>query len=731
MSTTTAPSPPPDAAPPRAAGDADVVLDVRGLRTCFDVEGGTVRAVDGVSLRARSGRTLAIVGESGCGKSVTAYSIMRLIQPPGRIESGRIVIHPEHGPPVDVAPLREGDDFLYQLRGGHAGMIFQEPMTALSPVHTVGNHLDEAIRLHRDLPRAERRKLAASILTRVGLPGAEARLDRYPHELSGGMRQRVVIAIALVCEPRLLIADEPTTALDVTIQAQILELINQLRDELGIAVVLITHDLAVVSQTADDVVVMYMGRVVEQGPVDRVLSQPQHPYTQGLLASLPSATTGREARLPSIPGSVPSLKARPGGCAFHPRCRFAQPGRCDIGGPPPLRRTTLDDRVESACVRAEEIRGMSAQQAPREEQTTATASVRLTVSGNGDHPHPASKPPTDAPPLLRVRNLAKHFPVGKRGLIGGPRGVLKAVDDVSFDLPRGQTLGLVGESGCGKTTASRVIIRALAPTAGAVEFSPDPGAAVDLAALHPRDLKPWRTRVQMVFQDPFASLNPRMTVESIVGEPLRVHRLGKPRRRRDRVVDILEKVGLGADYLPRYPHEFSGGQRQRIGIARALVLRPALLIADEPVSALDVSVQAQVINLLSDLKREMGLTLIFVAHDLNVVRFISDRVAVMYAGRVVEIGDTDRIFAAPEHPYTRALIAASPDVGERRPPVRLEGEVPDPAHLPTGCAFHPRCPDRFDGCDHHRPDLIPRDHDHAVACRLYDGAEPLGHRRKE
>ena len=698
----------PDAEPRPAGGDDDLVLDVRNLQTSFDIEGGELRAVDGVSLRARSGRTLAIVGESGCGKSVTAYSIMRLVPPPGRIVGGEVRFFPHGGEAVDLARLREGDAFLYKLRGGHAGMIFQEPMTALSPVHTIGNHLDEAIRLHRDLPKRERRELAASILTKVGLPDAASRLDRYPHELSGGMRQRVVIAIALVCEPRLLIADEPTTALDVTIQAQILELMNQLRDELGIAVILITHDLAVVSQTAHDVVVMYMGRVVEQGPVDRVLSEPSHPYTRGLLASLPSATTGRETRLASIPGSVPSLRARPEGCAFHPRCRFAQSRRCDRGGPPPLRELTPG--VAVACVRAEEIDADTV--APAPEAAPVMPRVDVSAEGRGDGREPAS-------PLLRVRGLCKHFAAGKRGLFGGPRGVLKAVDQMSFDLPRGETLGLVGESGCGKTTASRVIIRALHPTAGQVEFSPEPGTSVDLASLRPAELKRWRTRIQMVFQDPFASLNPRMTVGQIVGEPLRVHRIGKTRDQRDRVVDMLEKVGLGADYLPRYPHEFSGGQRQRIGIARALVLGPSLLIADEPVSALDVSVQAQVINLLSDLKREMGLTLIFVAHDLNVVRFISDRVAVMYAGRIVEMGETERVFAAPEHPYTRALIASSPQVGERRRPPRLAGEVPDPANLPGGCAFHPRCPERFEGCDQHRPELLHRPGGARVACRLY------------
>ena len=684
------------------------ILRIKDLHVRFDTEAGTVNAVDGISLAIGQGRILGLVGESGCGKSVTSQSILRLIRPPGKITSGSIELtNTKSQDTVEVLGLAENAKTLYDVRGGMASMIFQEPMTALSPVHTVGNQVCEAILTHQNVTKAEAEKRAIEMLAKVGIPNPASRLKQYPFEFSGGMRQRVMIAMALVCNPSLLIADEPTTALDVTIQAQILQLIRKVRDDLGAGVLLITHDLGVVAQTADDVAVMYLGRIVEQGSVQDVLKNPKHPYTKGLLASLPGIHTDQH-RLSSIKGSVPAAGQLPSGCPFHPRCPYHKPGLCDVGGPP-----ALDARTEhhaAACLRWREI---DTQKQSKESNTPSSTPLAKKVAAsptrtdkflspekstrNETNDCNGSKKPlapaeTSQPPLLSVRNLCKFFPIRSQGVIRRKVGDVRAVNNVSFDLAAGATLGIVGESGSGKTTAARAILRAIDPTSGEVFFHHN-GNQINITNLPSQELKPLRQQMQMIFQDPFSSLNPRMTVGEIVGEPLVIHKLASGQELRDKVVDALTRVGLKPEHRTRYPHAFSGGQRQRIGIARALIMNPSLIVADEAVSALDVSVQAQVINLLEDLQEELHLTYIFIAHDLSVVKHICDQVVVMYCGKVVERGNIDQIYATPLHPYTHALLAAvpSPDPDIRLRPA-VAGETADPAKPPAGCSFHPRCP---------------------------------------
>jgi glutathione transport system ATP-binding protein len=573
--------------------DAQRLLEVDGLAVEFRTIDGVVRAVDGVSWHVDKGETLAVVGESGSGKSVSALSVMRLAElGGGRLVEGAVRFRRKDGSVLDLAGAAPA--VLREIRGNEISMIFQEPMTSLNPVLTVGEQIGEAIVLHQGRSRREARRIALEMLERVRIPEAERRLDSYPHQLSGGMRQRAMIAMALACRPALLIADEPTTALDVTIQAQILDLIKLLQREIGMAVLFITHDMGVVAEMADRVVVMWRGRKVEEGPVGRVFEAPEHPYTRALLAAVP--------RLGSMRG-----RTRP--------ARF--------------------DRPEDAPAEAP----------------------------------PASPPagPRAGDPLLVVEGLTTRFPIGG-GLFGRPRGAVHAVEGVSFELGRGETLALVGESGCGKSTTARTILRLQEPTRGQVRF-----AGRDITALDRRALEPVRRRVQMIFQDPYASLNPRLPALRLVGEPLRIHGLARGSALEDRVAALLRRVGLETGHLRRYPHEFSGGQRQRLCIARALALEPELIVADEPLSALDVSIQAQIVNLLIDLQEELGLSYLFVSHDLAVVERIAHRVAVMYLGRIVEIGPRAAIFEDPRHPYTRKLLAAVPvaDPARRRTELRL------------------------------------------------------------
>ena len=570
------------------------VLTVRDLRVGFHIHGTVVAAVDGVSFSVRHGSTVALVGESGSGKSTVAQSIMGILPKVGRIEGGEILFRDPRKIPkdgdgtVDIAKLDRDGRQMRAIRGGQISIIFQEPMTSLSPVHTIGDQVDEAVLLHREVNRAAGRELTLETLRLVGFPDPQGAYNAYAFELSGGLRQRAMIAMALVCRPALLLADEPTTALDVTIQAQILKLLIDLQAELDMAVLIITHDLGVVANLADDVVVMYQGRVVESGACEDIFSRPEHPYLKALFTAVPRTNMAPGERLVPI--------------------RRIAPGKASL----------MRQRAEA--------------------------------SGNG---------PVEGP-LLIVKGLTKRFTLRNQGFFGfGAERHLLAVDDVSFEVRRGECLGLVGESGCGKTTASKLILRGLSADAGEVIYY-DRGRPVDVLALDKKGLHAFRRKVQFIFQDPFGALNPRMTALDIVSEPLVVHKIGTPEERNEMVKELMRLVGLDVRFLRRYPHSFSGGQRQRLGIARALALQPELLICDEPVSSLDVSIQAQILNLLKDLQSELGLTFLFISHNLAVVDYMSDRIAVMCRGRLVEIAPRAVLFSNPIHPYTRTLLAAVP-----------------------------------------------------------------------
>lgn len=597
-----------DAADLRAA---DAILDIRGLRTTFRSDERTVHAVDDIDLLVRRGRTTCIVGESGSGKSATARSILQVVDNPGLVDSGEILFRAApDGPVVDLASLDPHGPGIRAVRGQEIGIIFQEPMSALSPVHTIGNQISEVLALHTDLEKAAIRQRVIEELDSVGIPRPEERIDAYTFQLSGGMRQRAMIAMALIARPSLLIADEPTTALDVTTQAQILDLLGELKRELAMTMVFITHDLGVVAEIADDVVVMRHGKVLEVGEVDQIFHDPQHPYTQELLATLPQRT--------------------------------AAPSRQAPDAAPPSGEIEVVDTSPEQAVRRESAEGT---------------------------------------PLLSIRNLRMEFDAVSGGMFGrGKKEKIVAVDDVSLDIPEGSTFGLVGESGCGKTTLGRCVMRAYQPTGGEILYR-DGQETVDLAALSNSQLLPYRRQVRMVFQDPYGSLNPRMTVSQVIGEPLRVAGLARGAELDARVEEMLVRVGLRRSMANRYPHAFSGGERQRIGIARALITEPKLVIADEAVSALDVSVRTQILELLADLQEELGLTYLFISHDLSVVERICDRVAVMYYGKLVEEGAAEELFEDPRHGYTRALLSAVPV-----PDPRLRGTRERVRYVPSDAA---------------------------------------------
>ncbi len=586
------------------------LLSVEDLKVAFDLPEGRLEAVRGVSFRIRPGGTVALVGESGSGKSVVSQAIMGILPRTARIESGRIAFADPAagGRVVDLAALNPNCAEYRALRGGRISIIFQEPMTSLSPVHTVGNQVTEALVLHRKVGAAEARRISAEMLTHVGFPDPERALKTYPFELSGGLRQRAMIAMALVCRPALLVADEPTTALDVTIQAQILKLLRDLQAELGMALLLITHDLGVVANMAEEVVVMYHGEVMERGTVSDIFARPEHPYLKALLHAVPRFNMAPGERLTPLR----EIQHQPGSHL--------------------MRQRDSSERQE------------------------------------------------DKVPLLEVQDISKSYRLKQGGFLGGDKREVLAVDDVSFKVMRGETLGLVGESGCGKTTLSKIIMRALTPDAGRIGFN-SRGQRIDVLGLKGKELVKFRPRLQFMFQDPYASLNPRMTVGDLIREPLDIHAVGTPAERQALVDELLAVVGLRPLHAKRYPHSFSGGQRQRIGIARALALKPELVICDEPVSALDVSIQAQILNLLKDLQKELGLTYLFISHNLAVVNYIADRIMVMCKGRIVEMAPTAELFRNPIHPYTKALLAAVPEP-------RLEDKL-DLAALMAGRASDP------------------------------------------
>ncbi|MGE0702136.1 MAG: dipeptide ABC transporter ATP-binding protein, partial [Hyphomicrobiaceae bacterium] len=581
------------------------------------------------------------------------------------------------------------DEGMRQIRGRSISMIFQEPMTSLNPVLSIGLQIKETLTIHMGMSDEQATERAIELLTLVGITDPASRLKQYPHQLSGGMRQRVMIAIGLACNPRLLIADEPTTALDVTIQAQILELMKDLSRRLGIAVVIITHNLGIVARYADRVNVMYAARLVESGTAERVFARPLHPYARGLLAAVPRLDRGRSMKLATIDGAPPNLLNPPEGCRFRPRCRFAYDA---CGHVPEFRE--IEPGHYAACHRTPEIEQLDV-------ATVAEVQTGFAVAA-------------DAKDMLSIKGASKFFPIGG-GLFRGEAKLVRAVNNVTLAVRAGETLGLVGESGCGKSTLGRLVLRLDEPTGGEILFD-----GVDLAHMKRRDMIAIRKRMQVIFQDPYSSLNPRMTVGQIIGEPIGVHGILPKEKIDDRVAELLQLVGLFPYMALRYPHELSGGQRQRVGIARALAVNPQVIVCDEAVSALDVSIQGQVINLLEDLQQKLGLTYLFIAHDLAVVRHISTRVAVMYLGRIVELADSGELFANPKHPYTQALLAAAPipdPVIERtRPRKIITGELPSPVNPPSGCVFHPRCPLATEDCKKAVPaqrELAPG---HMVAC---------------
>ncbi len=647
------------------------------------------RIVDDISFAIRQGETFALLGESGCGKSMTALSLMRLLPDSIHIESGAVQLD---GGDLLALPERA----MRQVRGGKLAMIFQEPGLSLNPVMTVGAQIMEALALHQGLRGAEAEARCVALLDQVGIPDAARRVHEYPFQMSGGMKQRVMIAMALAGQPKLLVADEPTTALDVTIQAQVLQLLCDTQKRNGMALLLITHDLGVVAQMAHQVAVMYAGHIVELASREQLFSHPAHPYTQKLFAALPEAQRRGEV-LDAIPGSVPPLSDIPTGCRFAPRCDKAW-ALCHEQAP---EWTALAGGQQVRC----HLYRDDAAAAPRKKDKTLSA---------GREPVPPDT--ASRPPLLEVSDLKVHFPI-RKGILQRTAGHVRAVDGVSLSIASGRTLALVGESGCGKTTTGKALLRLIEPTAGSVRF-----AGAELTSLDAPALRRQRAGMQMVFQDPFASLNPKMRVAEILQEGMDALGVAADSAARQRRIDeLLDQVGLAAAAKWRYPHEFSGGQRQRIAIARALAVNPQLLICDEPTSALDVSVQAQILNLLKALQQELNLSYLFISHNLAVVEYLAHEVCVMYLGRIVERGLAEEVLRRPQHPYTQALLAAVPRIDV--PGVeatRLPGDQPSPANPPQGCHFHPRCRQALAQCATLYPEASG-DAMHLVHCHLYTG----------
>lgn len=689
----------------------DPILNVRDLKTYFFTDEGVVRAVDGISFEVYPGETLGIVGESGSGKSVTAMSIIRLLDDPSRIVSGEILFRGR-----DIVQLKSNE--LRMLRGGSIAMVFQDPMTSLNPVLRIAKQLIEAMLVHGRYSKDAAYERAVDLLNRMGITGAKQAIKNYPHQFSGGMRQRVMMAMGFSNDPALLIADEPTTALDVTVQAQILDLMRQLNQEFETAIILISHDLGVVANLCSRVVVMYGGEIVEEGLVEDLLSEPKHPYTWALINAVPRISSIEQKRLTVIDGMPPDPLNHPKGCRFSPRCPF-RVDKCDAH--PQL--LEVAPAHKAACWITQD--GMNL---PNSENNGIVAAItRVTDSKQKYSTRELSiqtrnsaknlELPVDVP-HLELKEVSKHFQIGTNWIPGQKRQILTAVDKISLKVAKGETIGLVGESGCGKSTLARVIVNIYKPTNGEVWFE-----GYKISELNSDKLRPFRQRIQMIFQDPYASLNPRMKVGEIIGEPLLFHKIADDNNgAEERTKELLDLVGLNPRAINQYPHEFSGGQRQRIGIARALAVNPHLIIADEPISSLDVNIQAQIINLLEDLQEIFNLTYIFISHDLSVVRHASDRIVVLYLGKVMEIASSVNLIDNPLHPYSKSLISAVPvadlKIARMRQRIRLKGDIPSPFNPPKGCRFHSRCPIAQPICIEEEPLLLEHTPGQWAACHF-------------
>ena len=664
------------------------LLQIKDLHTDIEIRSGVVRALSGVDLHVNPGETLGIVGESGSGKTMTALSLMGLLPPGGKVSSGSIILD---GQDLTQLPLKEKR----KLRGTKVGMIFQDPLTSLNPTMKIGLQVCEPLRVHEGLSKREALERAVEILKRVGMPRPEVVINNYPHQLSGGMRQRVMIAMALVCKPRVLIADEPTTALDVTTQMQILDLIDELRDEYKMGVILITHDLGVVAGHTDRVAVMYAGRIVETAPTKTLFTEPKHRYTSSLMAALPERALAAGTKLFSIPGAPPSLTNLPVGCRFAARCLWAT-DECRAGYPD----LSGDETHTFSCFH------------PVQEGDESPAVLQGKLDSNKTDGAAEDVPQISHETLLDVKEASREYESAGSGFFKREKGVVSAVDRVSITVKKGETYGLVGESGCGKSTVGRLIAGLEPPSGGAIELD-----GRDLATLKGRDAVRIHRDVQMMFQDSYAAMDPRMRIDQILAEPMSIQKTGNARQIAERIMEILEQVGLTEEILDRYPHEFSGGQLQRIGFARSLTLAPDLIVADEPVSALDVSVQAQVLNLMKDLQAELGLSYLFISHDLAVVQYMADRIGVMYLGRIVEEGPASEVVKNPKHPYTKALIDSipvpDPEFVHDESAIKLTGEPPSAVNPPKGCRFRPRCPFAGEEC---KVQPMLTDETHRVAC---------------
>jgi peptide/nickel transport system ATP-binding protein len=677
------------------------LLEITGLRTEIATRSTVVRPVDGVSLTVAAGEAVGLVGESGSGKTMTGMSIMRLLPPGGSITGGSITFDGTELTGLSEAAMR-------RLRGNDIALISQDPMSSLNPTRTIGSQLREAYRIHTRVSHRAANERALEVLGLVGMPRPAERLNDYPHQLSGGMRQRAMIAIGLICGPKLLIADEPTTALDVSIQAQILILIDDLRLRLSMGVLLITHDMGVIAGHTDRVAVMYGGQVAEQADTAALFRDPRHRYTQALLRSMPTLEQDRGAGLATIGGTPPTLIGLPPMCRFAPRCRFAADD-CRTSDPPLVR---AEAGHAFACLHPVEGGAV-----PGAVSASTTVTVLTEVTEPDAAAAAAGAAAAAAPdePLIELADVVKRFHLPAS--VPFQRGrVVQAVSGVSLSVRAGETFGIVGESGCGKTTLGRMIVGLERPTAGAVAFD-----GRDLGSLRGADFRRRRRDLQLMFQDSAAALDPRMRVSALIGEPLAVQRIGTRRDRLATVAELLDAVGLPRDAGRRYAHEFSGGQRQRIAMARALALNPRVIVADEPVSALDVSVQAQILNLMRSLQQRYGLTYVVISHDLSLLKYLADRVGVMYLGTLVEVGDSEEVYGAPRHPYTAGLIDSIPvpdPALERAKASRqpLGGELPSALRPPSGCRFRTRCPLATDRCAQETPALRASDGRHAVAC---------------